>query len=259
MQTHSGSSQGDLSDTQRPIVVAPGRISVPHQIPAHSHCRGQLVYASQGHLIVKQGSRAWFLLPNMALWIPPNIQHEVIGKTAASYLSVFAESAQCETLIQDTRPLQINLNSLRLIDEASEFSEFYQPGSAEGRLIRLLQQQLHQLDTSPLALPLSENRFIQKITNALIQSPDDSRQLKDWAAQLHTSTRTIHRNFIQHLGMGLEQWKQHWRINLAIERLRADHSITQIAFDLGYNSSSAFSYRFRQCLGLSPRQFMASN
>jgi len=34
------------------------------------------------------------------------------------------------------------------------------------------------------------------------------------------------------------------------------HSITRVAFDLGYSSASAYSYMFRRTMGVSPTEYI---
>jgi AraC-like DNA-binding protein len=44
---------------------------------------------------------------------------------------------------------------------------------------------------------------------------------------------------------------------MALQQLAKGEPITNIAFDLGYESSSAFSAMFRRMLGASPRKYLS--
>ena len=43
----------------------------------------------------------------------------------------------------------------------------------------------------------------------------------------------------------------------ALERLEKGASVTEVAFDLGFSSASAFVYSFRRKLGVPPGQYAA--
>ncbi|WP_121965481.1 AraC family transcriptional regulator [Myroides sp. N17-2] len=56
--------------------------------------------------------------------------------------------------------------------------------------------------------------------------------------------------------LGLFEYAQQRRMNVAIQKLEAaKHTITEIAFDLGYSSSVAFSKAFKKHYGYPPKKF----
>ena len=55
--------------------------------------------------------------------------------------------------------------------------------------------------------------------------------------------------------MTLRQWKRKLRLFRSVELLSDGRSMTQIAFELGYSSTSAFIYMFKQEMGVSPRRY----
>ncbi|XOT98243.1 helix-turn-helix domain-containing protein, partial [Alcaligenes pakistanensis] len=54
------------------------------------------------------------------------------------------------------------------------------------------------------------------------------------------------RLFRQQTGMSFSEWRQQACLLAALAKLSAGQSVTQIALDLGYDSSSAFSTMFRR-------------
>jgi AraC-like DNA-binding protein len=69
---------------------------------------------------------------------------------------------------------------------------------------------------------------------------------------LGLSARTLTRRFNDEVGLSLSVWRRRLRMFKAIEMLGGGCSVTQTAFDLGYGSSSAFIFAFRQEMGRSP-------
>lgn len=65
--------------------------------------------------------------------------------------------------------------------------------------------------------------------------------------------------FRKRVGYSVNEYIRIWRFSLAIERIVANkEKISQIAFDLGYESESAFSTAFKKSMGASPRSYAAS-
>ncbi|MEG7346253.1 AraC family transcriptional regulator [Serratia marcescens] len=61
-------------------------------------------------------------------------------------------------------------------------------------------------------------------------------------------------------GYSVNEYIRIWRFSLAIERMVANkEKISQIAFDLGYESESAFSTAFKKSMGASPRSYIGSH
>jgi AraC-like DNA-binding protein len=52
--------------------------------------------------------------------------------------------------------------------------------------------------------------------------------------------------------MGLAVWRQQVRLMEALSLMAAGRSVTTIAFDVGYDSPSAFTAMFRRAYGVPP-------
>ncbi|WP_239002342.1 helix-turn-helix transcriptional regulator [Photorhabdus khanii] len=61
-------------------------------------------------------------------------------------------------------------------------------------------------------------------------------------------------------GYSVIEYTRVWRFSLAIERMVVNkEKISQIAFDLGYESESAFSTAFKKSMGESPRRYIGKH
>ena len=78
------------------------------------------------------------------------------------------------------------------------------------------------------------------LCGALYADPADPRSVDKWSQKLGMSSRTLTRRFEHEVGMTMRTWRL--RLFKAIELLGGGLAITQIAPDLGYASSSAFTY-----------------
>src|SRR3954465_15368564 len=46
-------------------------------IDAHAHAWGQLVYASEGLMLVETASGSWIVPPERAVWVAPHVDHRI--------------------------------------------------------------------------------------------------------------------------------------------------------------------------------------
>jgi len=96
---------------------------------------------------------------------------------------------------------------------------------------------------------------LHRISESLYANPADSRSLDEWGKEVGASGRTVARRFEQDVGITLREWRHKLRLFLALEWLCAGRNVTDIALDLGYASTSAFSYMFRQEMGCPPSEW----
>jgi len=257
MLTLSASAEGKIIDARRPIIVSAADVDEAHEIAAHQHPRGQLLYAEQGVMQVSVGRMTWRVTPRMGLWVPSSMPHRVTAGAGISYRSLFVNPGHARGLPQCGMALDIPALTRELIGEAATFGADYRPQSAEARLIAVLQDRLSSLPAAQLSLPLPQDARARRICAALFDSPADNRSLAAWGQSVGASSRTLARLFLRETGLSFGAWVQRLRLSLALERLARGESVTRIALELGYATPSAFSAMFRRVLGTSPRRYLS--
>jgi AraC-like DNA-binding protein len=65
------------------------------------------------------------------------------------------------------------------------------------------------------------------------------------------------RAFAAEMGMPFGRWRQMARLFCALELLAQGESVTNAAFNVGYNSVSAFTQVFRTVFGKTPMKYFA--
>jgi AraC-like DNA-binding protein len=90
---------------------------------------------------------------------------------------------------------------------------------------------------------------------ALQAAPVDNRTLVEWARALHTTERTLARRCQKELGMNLGQWRTRLRLVKALDWLRGEMPVQEIAWRLGYASTSAFIAMFQREQGCAPQRY----
>ena len=99
----------------------------------------------------------------------------------------------------------------------------------------------------------SAPEFVRQAVALVRQQPKqriDDEQLKHEGLQ----PVRLRRWFNEHYGMTFQAFARMYRINLACNELSNGQSVTDTAFDSGYDSLSGFGYTFKRTTGKSPTQ-----
>jgi AraC-like DNA-binding protein len=238
-----------------PVVCRISNYPLNALIEPHTHGKHQLVYAIQGVMVVQTDAGVWIVPPTRAIWMPAGTTHWIrcIGTVLMRSLFVMPEAAaglpgRCQAV--GVSPL------LReLIRAAAEIELPYAPRSRDGRLMRLLLDELHALPILPLHLPQPTDPRLQKVCARLQKEPHDISTLSDWAGRLGVDVKTIQRLFARDTGMTFGQWRQQARLLNGLERLAQGERVLDVALALGYDSPSAFAAMFKRQFGQTPSQF----
>lgn len=249
-------------DPDLPIIPLALEVS-PQQLQArqvgcaavHAHPRGQLIYASSGVMRVICSRDIWVVPPSQAVWVPPDQEHEVYFPGDVALRNLFIDPSVTTGLPQQCTVLKVSTLLRELILKAVAIGEEYQPDSAGWRLMQVLLDELRQAEPTPLHLPMARDERVMRVIEALLANPEDCRGLREWSKLAGAGSRTLARLFQAETGLSFGQWRKRLVLQEAIKRLDQGQPVTTIAFDLGYQSLSAFIEMFRKELGASPRQY----
>lgn len=121
----------------------------------------------------------------------------------------------------------------------------------------VLLDQLKDMSIDPLELPIPVDTRLKKIYKQLSNDSGNSRTLEDWGKIVGATGRTLARHFRLETGMSFVQWRQQVRILEALKKLGMRESVTTVAYELGYDSPSAFISMFKKVLDKTPGQYFA--
>jgi AraC-like DNA-binding protein/mannose-6-phosphate isomerase-like protein (cupin superfamily) len=248
---------GLVLDAKRPVLTLSTERKASELVSKHAHHRGQLLFAIRGAMKATTDDGAWLVPPSQALWIPPGVMHEVEMAEAVSLRSSFIDPSYTNELPDECCVIRVSPLLKALILEASTIGNDYQPESAESRLMLVILDQLKKIERFPLYLPFCAEPRIRKVTDLMLAHPADNRTLSEWASQIGASERTLGRLFLRHLGMSFGAWRRRLRLLEAIDRLGNGAPVTEVAYELGYSSPSAFIAMFRENLGEPPARFFS--
>jgi AraC-like DNA-binding protein/quercetin dioxygenase-like cupin family protein len=221
----------------------------------HAHPRCQLLYAIEGVMIVRSAAGTWVVPPNRAVWLVAGLDHEVRMRGAVKIRTVFVDPQATSDLPQTSCVIAVSPLMRELILAAMRVPLDYQPDTRNERLMRLLLDELREVDVLPLHLPMPRDTRLKRICAVLVARPDDASTTNQWARRLKVTPKTIHRLFSTETGMTFGQWRQQARLLFALERLAQGERIIDVALDSGYASQSAFTAMFRKHFGIPPSAF----
>lgn len=246
---------GEVIDPARPVLGF-ARDSGPYETGWHRHRRAQLLFAIEGVMTVSTRDGTWVVPPQQAVWVPADTEHDVSAKQLIAMRSLYIDPSALDGLPTTCCVVGVPPLLRELVVRAVAFGFDYPPDGPEARLIAVIPDELAQLKPEPLHLPLPADTRLRTVTDTLIADPSDSRDLKAWATTAGASERTLARLFVKETGMTFGTWRQRRRLLAAIGRLADGQAVTSVAFDLGYDSPSAFITMFRRTLGATPGRYL---
>jgi len=247
---------GNLEDPARPIAPLAIDYTGASLRPWHHHRRGQLLYADAGVMQVGTAAGTWVVAPEQAVWVPPGIEHQVGHRAGVAMRTLYIDVQVSRELPGDCCVVAVPPLLRHLILRAMEVGLDYTPDSPGARLMAVILDELREMKPEPLHLPHPRDPRLRKIAEALLADPADGRALADWAREAGASARTLARLFVKETGMTFGAWRERLRLTTAVARLAEGESVTAVAYDLGYQSPSAFIAMFRRSLGETPGRYL---
>jgi len=225
---------------------------------SHSHEWDQLTYAAQGVMTVHTSQGIWVVPPHRAVWVPAGIEHteEMAGRVAAR--SLFFVAGLSEALPRSCSIVNVTPLLRELILQATRLGVLDRKQPAQARLIGVILDQLEALRTTALQLPNPVDGRALKTAAFLRKNPGTQDSLADIARQVGASKRTIERLFRAETGLPFSQWRQRLRLIHALQLLASGESVTSVALEAGYCSTSAFIAMFKKEIGVTPSRYFRS-
>ncbi|MBS5795564.1 MAG: methylated-DNA--[protein]-cysteine S-methyltransferase [Dysgonomonas mossii] len=104
----------------------------------------------------------------------------------------------------------------------------------------------------PMEKAGSTPEYVDHVLRLLDEDP--SLKLKDYdLLKLDIEPSKIRRWFLKNHGITFHAYQRMYRINTAFKKLQTGTSVTDIAFDSGYESLSGFNNSFKKVFGVSPK------
>lgn len=225
-------------------------------LTAHSHRRGQLLYAVDGVMQVRTPQGVWLVPPQRALWVPPFVEHEIRMLSNVSMRTLYIGEKEGQGIGERCRLLEVSVLLRELILALLAESNDYRPDSRGGHVAELIMSELSRAQAIPVEIPWPRDRRLAAICEAILEDPGRQFSLADWAGLGGASVRTVIRLFPKETGLQFRHWVQQVHLSEALVRLSKGEPVGVVAQALGYKSQSAFSSMFRKALQSTPNHYL---
>lgn len=262
MGTPSGTSLGAEAlgaghDPAVPVSVASLDYGSGQEVDRHGHYACQLICAVQGVMVVTTAAGQWVVPTTRAVWVPAGVEHSVRMVGQVRMRTAYVRPATVSGLPERCVVVAVSPLLRELLLAAARIRLPYGWDSRQGRLMKVLLDEVNELPSLPLELPFPQDPRLRLIHETLISRPDDRTTLAAWARYIAVDPKTVHRLFLKETGMTFREWRQQARILSALELLARDERVIDVAAMVGYASPAAFSTMFRRQFGQTPSQYFA--
>ncbi len=200
----------------------------------------------------------WIVPPGTAVLIPVGLEHAVRAPNNASIRILGIFPAVLEVKSPACRLLNLSPLIVALIESVQNFPRKKIMDGPQSRLVDVLLDQLRAAPDESIHLPRPRDQRARAVADCLARDPGDRMTLESWGRKVGASRRTLARLFQDETGMTFSVYRRQAQLSAAVGMLSSGASVTRVAQDLGYESTSAFVQMFRQAMQTTPGRYTAS-
>jgi len=246
-------------DVPRPVTVLgiATMLGTTEATDVHHHRKAQLVLTLGGIVTCEVDRSVWIVPPHCAVWIPSGLPHNLKASGNVRIYCLFVEPDEALELPTECCTITVSPLLQELLLRAASFPQLYDMDGPDGRVAKVLLDQLIVAPIEKLNFPMPSDPKLRKIANAMLADPSDRATIAEWGRRVGAAERTLARILRRDTGMSFGRWRQQLHILIALQRLAEGMPVQTVALDLGYEGASAFITMFRKALGKPPARYLA--
>lgn len=226
--------------------------SKKHESPPHFHENGQFVFVETGVLHLRSTQGAWIVPKEHLGWIPKGEVHSAQTLCDAKGWTILTSQRFEDILPKKICTLKTSPLLTALLDRIVHTKD---SESFRIKAVDLIHEELKYIETENLQIPLPLSTNLAVVAQKVLDDLSQIKRIEEWAALAGTSKRTFTRHFLLETGMTFDEWRKNAISLKAVELLSQGRQVSDIAFDLGYESVSAFIAMFKKHFGKTPTSF----
>lgn len=238
-----------------PVYFRAAEMPENSEYPMHAHTWGEFVYSYSGMMEVKLDKHHFLAPSQFGLWLPPNVEHQGLNRHRATHCSFYVSEGLAHELPKSPCALKVDSFTRSILDHLRHNAPSAPYTEKELRLLEVLLDQLIYTNSAGTYLPGSEDVLLESILNHIESEPSDFTPISAIAEYFNVTERTLIRKAKRELGMTISEWRQRFKTVEAIKRLEEGVTVENIAFELGYSSSSSFITMFKKLMGTTPDDY----
>lgn len=213
---------------------------------AYAHDQHQLAIVQSGALSVLTDAGNWCVAAGCGAWIPARTRHAIDPAPAATVRTLYIHAPwRLPRFGGSCAVLELNPLIRAVADHIHRHG-------ADKNLVTVLLDQLSTQRELPLFLPALSSPIARQVADAFAADPGGTPRIRELAAELGVSDRTLERAFLADARMTLGEWRQRARIGRAVALLAGGMDVKDVALEVGYETPSAFVVAFKKYVGRTP-------
>ncbi len=237
------------------------RLDLSEPVPQHCHSKAHIFVVLEGVASLDVENSQYVIPYGYFVWVPSEVRHRVSfsGHSVSLLKIYFPNNVRTAEVFSQIGVYPMPPLLYGIIDLFKECS--ITVGRDDWRY-ELLEATVHTLPhimadfRFSLRLPTTENCTARRIIENIHRDYYKPLTLQFISRSLGLSERSINRYMQAELGMSFTQYLRTYRVMKAIRRMAAsDESLSNIAYEVGYDSLTAFSNTFYKITGMRPSQF----
>lgn len=205
-----------------------------------------------GAVSLQNNFGAWSIAAGCCGWIPSGMRHSLDPLTTTRTRTLYIRPTAGRRLPRTCAVLRVSPLLAALIDHVCKLEVLRKEDAAARRLAAVLVDQIAMQRELPLFVPALRMPLTQKVASLLLADPADTPRIRELAAALGVSDRTIERAFVADALMTIGEWRHRARMARAIALLAAGGGVKDVALEIGYETPSAFVTAFKKTMGITP-------
>lgn len=227
-----------------------------HAIKPHTHPRAQLIFGLHGVMTVRAAGCLWTVPASHALWMPSGVEHAIHMDSDVEMRSLYFETRRARGTPRQAEVIFVTPLLRELIVRAMEVPPLYDERGPEGRLMRLIVDEIAAARPEPMSLRMPADPRLRKLCDRVLEDLADTAPIAELGGDVGLSERSVIRLFPHETGLSFGRWQQQARLLRAFALFDEGLGVTQVAMELGYASPAAFTKMFRRLMGVPPRALL---
>lgn len=248
----------DYQHVNRPVAVLIDEYAAGFVDPPHTHERAQLLYATSGVMSIITGQVSFTIPPQRAVWMPAGVRHEARCRGQVSLHTLYIDTHGDARFPGRCVSLKISPLLRELIIEAGTLPIEYALDGREARIMALILDEIVEAlehRGNALSIPMPADERLLRVCRSLMADPASEADIDACASSACMGRRTFTRAFRRETGITFNEWRQQVRLAEALSLLSQQRPVSEVAFEIGYESLSAFIAMFRRTFGVTPSQY----
>jgi AraC-like DNA-binding protein len=216
---------------------------------SHKHDVAQLSYTIEGILRTEIDNKMFIIPPNMAIFIPPNHEHKIGMQKTIKIENLYFDNNYINNLPTKTQLIAISELAKQVIFKICSLGIDNKDSPLTKSLFTILLEEINSSIHLDYAIRIPTDPKLLKVYSLFNNCQDKFPQLEEAAECACVNIRTLTRLFIKDTGLNFVTWKQQFMFIRSLELLQQYKQTTLVAYQLGYNSESAFINMFKKMSG----------